>query len=384
MEPMMPEESRFALENLALELVEKAVSLARQIHPLVQSAIGNLVRSMNCYYSNLIEGHETHPRDIERALAKNFSKQPKQRDLQLEAKAHIEVQRMIDDSEIAEELVSESYLCWIHREFEKRLPEEMLWVEDPDTKKREKIIPGQLRNHTVVVGRHIPPRPENLKSFLRRFQEAYHPRPLSKLRRVIAVAASHHRLLWIHPFLDGNGRVTRLYSHAYFKLLGLGNSLWSVSRGLARNAREYKSCIEAADSSRRGDFDGRGTLSARGLEEFCEFFLKSCIDQVEYMSSLLDLAPLMSRIQLYCEEESREGRLPKKSFLLLREALLVGEFERGRAEEITGYSDRQARRVLASLEQKKLLVSETPKGAMRLAFPVNVVERWFPRLYPSG
>jgi hypothetical protein len=95
MEPMLPEEGNRALEDIAFELTTKASSPAGQVNPIVSLAIGGLVRSMNCYYSNLIEGHDTHPRDIDRALHKSFSAQPKKRVLQLEAVAHIEVQKAI-------------------------------------------------------------------------------------------------------------------------------------------------------------------------------------------------------------------------------------------------------------------------------------------------
>ncbi len=383
LEPLMLEEGDGELEDLALELTEKAHRLAGQIHPVVQRSIGDLVRSMNCYYSNFIEGHDTHPRDIERALVKDLSKEPNQRDLQLEAKAHIEVQRLIDESTVNERLMSKDYICWLHREFCGRLPETMLWVEDPETKKKIKMVPGRLRDETVAVGRHIPPRPENLERFLDRFEEAYAPNRLSKLRRVIAVAASHHRLLWIHPFLDGNGRVTRLLSHAYLKWIGLGSSLWSAARGLAKNVEEYRMRIEGADEPRLNDLDGRGTLSSRRLLEFCRFFLKTCMDQVDYMGSLLEYTELLRRIQIHCEEEERAGRWPKRGFMLLREALLVGELERGKAGDVTGYGERQARTVLNELAQKGLLVSDTPKGPVRLGFPVAVVERWFPKLYPA-
>src|SRR6202041_396715 len=92
MEPMLPQEADRNLEDIAFDLTLKASSLAGQINPIVTRAVGNLVRSMNCYYSNVIEGHNTHPRDIDRALRNDFSEKPKQRELQLEAVAHIEVQ----------------------------------------------------------------------------------------------------------------------------------------------------------------------------------------------------------------------------------------------------------------------------------------------------
>lgn len=383
MEPLMPEESLTVLDDLALDLTEKAHRLAGQIHPVVQASLAHLIRSMNCYYSNLIEGHDTHPRDIERALAQNFSSQPKQRALQLEAKAHIEVQKMIDEASEIPNPVSTSYICQLHREFCSRLPEAMLWVEDPDTKRKVKVLPGQLRSETVTVGRHIPPRPDSLVNFLLRFEEVYQPDSLTKLRRILAVAASHHRLLWIHPFFDGNGRVARLFSHAYLKCMGLGSGLWSVSRGLARSVAEYRLRLEAADAPRSNDLDGRGNLSAQGLIDFCRYFLSLCVDQVDYMGSLLDPAEFLRRVEFYSEDEIRAKRLPKGCFSLLREAWLMGQFERGKASEITNYGPRQASTILNELIKKDLLTSDSPKGPVRLGFPLEVVERWFPSLYPA-
>ena len=382
MEPMPPEEGNKRLEDLATELVGKASSLASSLRPEVRASVGDLVRSMNCYYSNLIEGHNTHPRDIDRAMKADYSTDTKKRELQLEARAHIEVQRMVDASNI-DALVSSETICWIHREFCSRLPDELLWVVNPDSGKKIKVVPGMLRDGEVQVGRHLAPLADSLPLFLTRFTEAYAPEKISKLRQIIAVAASHHRLLWIHPFYDGNGRVTRLFSHAYLRHIGIGNSLWSISRGLARRVEDYKSLLMQADEPRRGDLDGRGSLTANGLLNFCIFFLEACIDQVDYMASILEPSELLRRMQLYCEDEIRAERLQKGSFDLLREALLAGSFERGKADMITGYKERQARMVLADLVSKGLLVSDTIKSPVRLGFPIDVVERWFPKLYPG-
>src|SRR5579863_1195523 len=94
MEPMTPPEANPELADLVVDLVARSQKLAGMLNPKVQGSIGDLVRSMNCYYSNLIEGHDTHPRDIDRALAKDYAREPKKRSLQLEAVAHIDVQRM--------------------------------------------------------------------------------------------------------------------------------------------------------------------------------------------------------------------------------------------------------------------------------------------------
>ena len=133
MEPLFPGEGDNALEDRVVELLQKSSSLAGRIHPAVADTIGTLVRSMNCYYSNLIEGHNTHPRDIDQALHNNYSTDTQKRTLQLEAVAHIAVQEMIDHGIAPASVVSTETLLWIHKEFCSRLPEELLWVENPHT-----------------------------------------------------------------------------------------------------------------------------------------------------------------------------------------------------------------------------------------------------------
>lgn len=386
MEPMLPPDGNRNLENLAFDLATKASGLASQVQPTVRESIGNLVRSMNCYYSNLIEGHDTHPRDIDRALAHaDYSNDPRKRSLQKEAVAHIEVQQMIDSGEdLSVEPTSAEYIAWLHNEFYKRLPEEMLWVENPDTKESIQVKGGILRDGWVQVGKHVPPSAEALPRFLNRFAEAYNSDKLSRKNQIIAVGSAHHRLLWIHPFFDGNGRVTRLMSHASLQRCGVGSSLWSVARGLARNVQDYKALLMAADNRRQDDWDGRGTLSTKTLTRFCEFFLSICIDQVDYMASLLEPNDFLRRMRLHIEDEIAVGSLPKGSFHLLREAWFIGEVQRGRASEITGYGERMARNVVSSLIKKGYLKSETSRSPLFLAFPLDAVERWFPRLYPQN
>ena len=351
--------------------------------PLVQAGVGDLVRSMNCYYSNLLEGHNTLPRDIERALARDYSSEPEKRNLQLEAVAHIEVQGMIDSAtDIPAEPVSVDYIRWLHREFCSRLPADLLWVRNPETGERLPVVPGEIRIRHVKVGMHVPPVGEQLHECLERF-EALYTAPSGKFRKVIAIAAAHHRFLWIHPFLDGNGRVARLMAHAMLRRLGIGSSLWAISRGLARNVSEYKALLMAADQPSQHDFDGRGNLSGRALLEFYRFFLRVCIDQVRFMHALLDPANLLRRMELYCQEEVQAGRLPRASFTILREALLQGYVERGSVPALTRLRERAARHATSDLIHKRLLLSDSSRSPLHLGFPMEAVERWFPALYPA-
>lgn len=382
-EPFLPTEGTEVLENLAFDLAREASELSGRLHPVVRQSVAELVRSMNCYYSNLIEGHNTHPRDIDRALAEDYASDPQRRDMQREARAHIEVQRLIDAQATAPQPpASRQFIEWVHREFCVRLPDSLLVATNPDTQEQLPVVPGALRTREVVVGRHVAPPAVGLPAFLARFEQAYDASRLSKPRQAIAIAAAHHRLLWIHPFLDGNGRVTRLMSHAMLRDLGVGSALWSVSRGLARRSTDYKQLLMAADEARRGDLDGRGALSQSALVAFCRFFLECCLDQVRFMRELLEPAELQRRVERYARDEEDAGRLPRRSLPVLREALIAGELDRGRVPDLLDVSERSARRVIAELVAQRLLVSDSHKAPLRLGFPIDVVERWFPRLYP--
>ncbi len=241
MEPLLVSESsrnRAALTDLAVEQAAKSAGFRRSLPGGVLIALADLMRAMNCYYSNLIEGHDTHPVDIERALKNDYSADAEKRNLQLEAKAHITVQKWIDEAALAGRATTADGLTEIHRRFSELLPEELLWAADPETGERIKVIPGELRQRDVKVGRHIPVSPGALPRFVERFEAVYGK--LGKTDTILAAASAHHRLLWIHPFLDGNGRVARLMSHAMLlETLDTGG-VWSIARGLARDEGTYK------------------------------------------------------------------------------------------------------------------------------------------------
>jgi Fic family protein len=384
MEPMLISESsrvRNGLADLAVEIAARSAGFKRSLPRGIVAALADLVRSMNCYYSNLIEGHDTHPIDIERALKNDYSKDVGKRNLQLEAKAHIEVQRWIDEGGIRGRAATSAAICEIHRRFCRKVPEELLWVRNPETGEKIKVVPGELRKRDVRVGRHIPVGPGAVRRFLERFETVYGH--LGKAEAILATAAAHHRLVWIHPFIDGNGRVARLMSHAtLLETLDTG-AIWSVARGLARNVEDYKQKLANCDLERRNDLDGRGHLSEEALAQFTRFFLDTCLDQVSFMERLVDPERLKTRIVIWAEEEIRLGTLPTKAGNVLEALLYRGELQRGEVGNILGTTARHARRIVAALAARNVLVSEGPRAPLRLAFPAAVASRWMPGLFPE-
>jgi len=384
MEPLLIGENsrhRTGLTDLALELAQRSAGFRRSLPESLLASLAGLVRSMNCYYSNLIEGHDTHPIDIERALSGEYSKDAKKRDLQLEARAHIAVQQWIDDGGLKGRAVTADAIREIHRRFCEHLPAELLWVEDSTSKEKIRVVPGELRHRDIALGDHIPVSPGAVPRFLRRFEEVYSR--LGKTETILATAAAHHRLVWIHPFLDGNGRVARQMSHAtLLEALDTG-AVWSVARGLARNVEAYKGHLAACDLIRRNDLDGRGNLSEENLAAFTRFFLTTCLDQVAFMEGLMQPDQLRARILLWTEEEIRLDRLPPKSGAVLEAVLYRGELPRGDAAAIVGTGDRQARRVVSAMIERGVLLSESSRAPLRLAFPATLAARWMPGLFPE-
>jgi Fic family protein len=384
MEPMIVGDGarqRAALSDLALDLAQKSAGFRRSLPESLVASLADLVRSMNCYYSNLIEGHNTHPIDIERALKGDYSKDTKKRDLQLEAKAHITVQQWIDGGGLKGRTVTAESIHEIHRRFCELLPDDLLWIEDPATKKKIKVIPGALRDRDVAVGIHVPVSPAAVPRFLKRFEEVYSK--LGKSETILAAAAAHHRLAWIHPFLDGNGRVMRLMSHAtLLEALDTG-AVWSIARGLARSVNAYKDHLAAGDLKRRNDLDGRGPLSEETLTEFTNYFLSTCIDQVTFMEGLMQPDRLRARILLWAEEQMRLNKLPAKSGAILEAVLYRGELPRADTSAIVDSSERSARRVVSALLEQGVLISDSTRAPLRLAFPATLASRWMPGLFPE-
>jgi Fic family protein len=384
MEPLLVSEGsprRGALTDLAFELASKSAGFRRSLPGSLLSSLADLVRSMNCYYSNLIEGHDTHPIDIERALKGDYSKDSKKRDLQLEAKAHIKVQQWIDGGGLKGRAATAESIREIHKRFCDELPEDLLWVEDPETKEKLRVVPGELRIYDVAVGRHIPVSAPAVPRFLKRFEEVYSK--LGKTETIIATAAAHHRFAWIHPFLDGNGRVARLMSHAtLLEALDTGG-VWSIARGLARNVDAYKGHLAACDLPRRNDLDGRGHLSEETLTDFTSFFLATCIDQVTFMENLMQPDQLRTRILLWAEEEIRMGKLPPKSGAILEAVLYRGEIPRAETPTIFEASERSSSRFVSALIERGVLTSESTRAPLRLAFPAALASRWMPGLFPE-
>ena len=111
---------------------------------------------------------------------------------------------------------SADFIQWIPHEFYRDAAPAMLSVRNES---REIVMtPGQWRSspeHDNTAGRHLPPSSERVTDFMRYFEQRYSVTHLGTASRIMAIPAAHHRLNYVHPFPDGNGRVSRLMSHEW-------------------------------------------------------------------------------------------------------------------------------------------------------------------------
>jgi Fic family protein len=373
---------RAVLSDKVLQLTQRSAAFRSRLPEGLIDPLSSLVREMNCYYSNLIEGHNTHPIDIQRALFGEQSRDPKKRDLQQEAVAHIAVQRWIDEGGLGDKAATVENILAVHRRFYEALPDSLKWVENPDSGERQSVVPGKTPHKDVEVGLLVPVSPGAVARHLTHWERSY--ASLGSFETVLNTAAAHHRLLWVHPFLDGNGRVARLISYAMLRNALDTCGLWSVARGLARNASTYKGHLAACDVQRRNDLDGRGNLSEEALVEFTQYFLDVCLDQIEFMEGLMRPKDLRARIMAWADEEIRLKRLHEKAKLILDHILFNGSLERKDLPGIVGVDDRQARRIAQPMVEIGLIRSVSTRAPYNLAFPAELAPRLMPGLYPGS
>ena len=365
---------REVLLDLAGEVISRAAGLNSAVSPYLRRELRFLTGVINTYASNLIEGHDTRPHDILRAV--NNATAPKDQESLIRAavtSAQLQV-AIDDDEELIEGLLEPDVIRSLHRHLFLATPQ---LLEVPDATFCG--LPGETRGPGmhVRVGQHVAPPGEFVDELLDGLLDYYRAQKGLSAAKMIDAAAMHHRLLFLHPFAEGNGRTIRIFTHALVHRAGAGaGGLWSISRGLARGTlefpgepkRQYKLLLASADRQRQGGTtDGRGALSLQALEEFVEWFLLVAIDQIEYMSSVYDVPGLRTRAEsVWAVQLADKPKLVEQSLPLLRR-LLEGELPRKDAWTLVGKSPRTGRSVVARLLDEGLIYSESQRGALRLS-----------------
>lgn len=385
MEPLLPAGHKLgSLLERAHDLIRAADQLGGKCQSGALDGLRRLLRAMNSYYTNRIEGQHTLPAEIEQALRDDYSVDSDKARRQRLALAHMATEQELErrcPEWRADQVWSAQMVCDIHQDLFARLE-----ASDRVLAEGLPLQPGALRDVDVSVGRHAAPGAAVLPAFLARWGSFYGQVRRGELQ-VLAVAASHHRLAWVHPFRDGNGRVARLHCHLALSHMGLTNGLWSPLRGFARTQESYYAHLAAADEPRAGDLDGRGNLSEQALCNWIGYVLDLCLDQVRFMSALLDLENMRERIAAclaFEEHVVRQGVRTEALRALHYLFATQGELERAAFKAMLGLGDRLATAQVAALLKRGLLLSDSPYGKLRFGVPQHALRFYFPGLWPEA
>lgn len=399
--PYLSPEKLGDYQDKLVDLYKADAALDQTIPKSIRKSTEWLLRQVNCFYSNKIEGNPTHPKELLKTQESNSSN--KQQELTgaiLELLVHLEAQIKAQKfSASLADVCKQDFIKELHKSFYEDLPEEHFVVKDIEGREAIGsdghsllITPGQYRTLQVKVGSHEPPDATEIKSYMSWLEEMFNLKIIHGTNKVIATAALHHRLAWIHPFQDGNGRVIRLLTDCYMRHAGFGGyGLWSITRGFGRNTIRYYSALAEADKPRQGSSDGRGILSDGGLLHFTKYFVDTALDQVKYFSSLLEPRKLGIRVDYYFEMRAKGSQPPDiygNELPLLkitardiyRLLLEKGAMSRSDICQHLGKGEQTLRPVIKQMNSEGL-ISAKPKKDIELKVSTSAVEFLFPNIW---
>ena len=364
LDPILPEALPQSIIALADALPRKTQFLAGRLPTQTSARLGRLLQITNTYYSNLIEGQYTEPADMQRAQTAPIKERKLLKSLAVE---HMAVQALFERTlrqrgpigwtgMFAPEMVST-----LHNRLFRGTTDAERTLADGSI--MESGVLRSVTGQNVIVGNHDAPDASSVEIMLRHLQTGFGSQKDPR-RQLVSALAYHHRLAWVHPFPDGNGRVARLITHLQLVSLGLEPTLWSLSRGLARRHEDYYRTLAMADRPREGDLDGRGQMSQKRYFEFIEFMLQVCHDQVDYMTAAVDPSRLRERVTRafrYNEKLVQQGIRPESAPAII--ALITqGSLPRNEIKTFTGLTPRPAIDELSRLIKVGLVESRTPKS----------------------
>lgn len=354
--------------NLAVRLREKSSSFSSMLHPITRDSIEKIIQVVNSCYACRLEGHEISAVDAEKALNGNYYKHKLKRLVQHEVVAYIETEKETEEKISKEHnlnVCSLEFISWLHKKLFDKLPDEFKKVRSK-AGKIIYVIPGELREEDITDTGNSFPKAKQLRKLMFRFEKNYNPMQFSLVDSLIACAEAYRELGQIHPFLAGNGLLLRLFVKVYFKVSQLnGINLFSFNR------KEYNNVL---NSEKILQYDRTPNI-------FTSFFLKAVLDEIEFMIKTLNLDNVIESLNSYSEKLIESGKLKKESKMILKTVFLAGEIKRGEALILTGRPERTARRILRELIENKLLISGTPKGRLRINFPIKYANEIFKELF---
>lgn len=361
MMPLYPAEGTVHKQlEYAHALIERDARLSNCLPAETVLALSDVMDIIGTYHSSRIEGYEVEPEVFTQAVADQDG--PSTRVVRSLHDALMVMRKRVRSCDF--KAYGSSTVQMAHRLFCAEQVEHM---------------PGAYRQGVVTVGKHVSVESEAVPGMVGKLLE-FHARASSKASKLISLLALHHRLVWIHPFLDGNGRVARLILQLAMSEAGF-SALWSISRGLSLRVDDYYRALAGADQPRMGDLDGRGNLSDKRLVEFVQFMLEACEQEIDYAAHNLERDRLVRCIDAYFLDEAlRPAGVTLDSHLAWKALFFQGAMPRGEFKRLIPKGDRTATGQVAALAKADLVITTTSRSDLKPKIPMPLARLIFPAL----
>lgn len=283
------------LEKERKNRIEDKLQRLNRLRPLPTTAVQKLRDQLQMemtYNSNGIEGNSLTLKETYLVVAEGLTVKGKPMKDHLEAKDHTEALEYL--SELIEtnrhNTLSEHSIRNLHA----------LVV-----KNTEQEYAGRYRNINVMIGGadHTPPDaslvPAQMNELL-----AWIKKEQKKLSAVELAAILHHKLVYIHPFVDGNGRTARLVMNIV--LMQKGYPLVVI---LKNDRKKYYRVLDQAD---KGEYTPLVAFVAQAVERSLDLYLNTLNPKASEREQFFSLAELADDIPYnakYLNLLARQGKI---------------------------------------------------------------------------
>lgn len=393
------------LRDLASDVITGAIGLEAKLAPETAEALGERLRILNSLFSNQIEGYDTTYSGIVDRLGQaqqdpvGLSISGGKYAVELGAahvKAEAELVRLLAQHPRCN-VSHPDFIRDIHLKFYSELPPELQYTHSPGGFARYPVKPGEFRDAPVYLsmggGGLAPIGPKTISDLVANmdaFGQIFGPDAFrGGEARMIAAAAGHAKLAWLHPFRDGNGRTIRLYTSLFMARCNVNRSnLWSLSRGLAEHKGRYFTGLRFTNPSPDPVRRGQLIFQSENIAAGCSIFLTICKEQVVFMEQQLTRRTVNARIEHFAETRlgTPFGKHKTDAGRVLRAVFSYGRLERQEVYGgvLGGLGDRTARGIIAGLLKAGYLKSDSPRSALTIGFPPDALQGYFPGVFSEA
>lgn len=275
--------------------IDAKLNQLSKLRPLPKVAVLKLQEQFQIemtYNSNAIEGNSLTLKETFLVINEGITIKGKPLKDHLEAKDHHEALEYIYElvQPLKKPTLSEKLIRTIHQLVVKKTDEE--WA-------------GRYRNSDVVIGgaEHKPPDASLVPSLMQDLINWYQ-KSQKKLHPIELAALLHHRLVYIHPFFDGNGRTARLSMNIF-----LMRKSYPLAVILKNDRQKYYRVLKQAD---KGDYKPLVRFIAQAIERSLDIYLKTLTPISKKREKFISLSKASKKTP-YCAKYlnllARQGKL---------------------------------------------------------------------------